>query len=263
MICHYETVRQGQARATAANRERYAGDEVAGYQRDPYHRRRLELAVDLLATGLASEGVVADLGAGGGQNSLLLARRGLLPVACDVVPDAQRTARQHGLLAVGLDAGGHLPFREGVLDGVLAGEIIEHVYDPALLLRECRRVLRPGGVVVLTTPNLATAQDRLRFLVGRAPRQVDPFHEYLYLHIRPFTYSLLAHGLRIAGLVPARPVSNYVVWRTRFGEIRSGWAARRWPTLGGSLIVAAVRPAEDGRGGQNGSSIGTARTPRR
>jgi SAM-dependent methyltransferase len=254
MICHHETVRQGQARASAANRERYAGDEVAGYQRDPYHRRRIELAVDLLATGLAAEGVVADLGAGGGQNSLLLARRGLLPVACDIVP----TAPQHGLLSVGLDAGGHLPFRDGALDGVLAGEIIEHVYDPALLLRECHRVLRPGGVLVLTTPNLAAAQDRLRFLVGRAPRQVDPFHEYLYLHIRPFTYSLLAHGLRLAGLVPARPLSNYVVWRTRFGEIRSGWAARRWPTLGGSLVVAAVRP-----GAQKGSSTGTPRTPGR
>ena len=256
MICHHVTVRQGQARATAANRERYAGDEVAGYQRDPYHRRRIELAVDLLATGLAAGSVVADLGAGGGQNSLLLARRGLIPVACDVVP----AARQPGLLAVGLDAGGHLPFRDGALDGVLAGEIIEHVYDPALLLRECRRVLRPGGVLVVTTPNLATAQDRLRFLVGRAPRQVDPFHEYLYLHIRPFTYSLLAHGLRLAGLVPARPLSNYVVWRTRFGELRSGWAARRWPTLGGSLIVAAIRP---GDGAQNGSSTGTECTPGR
>jgi SAM-dependent methyltransferase len=256
MICHHVTVRQGQARATAANRERYAGDEVAGYQRDPYHHRRIELAVDLLATGLAAGSVVADLGAGGGQNSLLLARRGLVPVACDIVP----AARRDGLLAVGLDAGGHLPFRDGALAGVLAGEIIEHVYDPALLLRECRRVLRPGGVLVLTTPNLAAAQDRLRFLVGRAPRQVDPFHEYLYLHIRPFTYSLLAHGLRLAGLVPARPLSNYVVWRTRFGEIRSGWAARRWPTLGGSLVVAAVRPRD---GAQNGSSTGTECTPRR
>src|SRR5882762_2030200 len=64
MICHHVTVRQGQARATAANRERYAGDEVAGYQRDPYHRRRIELAVGLLATGLTAQSVVADLGAG-------------------------------------------------------------------------------------------------------------------------------------------------------------------------------------------------------
>jgi SAM-dependent methyltransferase len=240
-------VSRTQAQATGANRDRYARDEVAGYLRDPYHRRRLELAVGLLAAHLVPgprpvRPMVADLGAGDGQVSTWLAERGLRPVACDIVADARRTAHRRGLLALGLDVGRTLPFRSASLDGILAGEIVEHVYDPALLLRECARVLRPGGMVVLTTPNLATAQDRLRFLGGHTPRQVDPFHEYLYLHIRPFTYPLLAKGLRLAGLVPGRPLSNYLVWRTRFGEIRSAWVARRWPTLGGSLIVAAVRP---------------------
>jgi len=236
-----------QARATAANRERYAHDEVAGYLRYPYHRRRLALAVGLLTAHMCTDTrtpLVADLGSGDGSVSAWLARSGMRPIACDVVADAGRAARDRGLPAIGLDVGAELPFRSATLDGIFAGEIIEHVYDPALLLRECRRVLRPGGVLVLTTPNLATAQDRLRFLAGRAPRQVDPFHPYLYLHIRPFTYPLLANGLRLAGLVPSRPRSNFVVCRTRFGEIRSGWAARWWPTLGGSLIVAAVRRPE-------------------
>jgi SAM-dependent methyltransferase len=230
-----------QAHATAANRARYAHDEVAGYLRDPYHRRRLTLAVGLLLDGLATNPapLIADLGAGGGEACDWLARRGARAIACDVVPDAGLAARRRGHSAVGLDVGGCLPFRTATLDGVLAGEIIEHVYDPALLLRECARVLRPGGVLVLTTPNLAPAQDRLRFLAGHAPRQVNPFHEYLYLHIRPFTSALLADGLRQAGLVPARPLSNYVVWRTRFGYLRAAWAAKWWPTLGGSLIVAA------------------------
>jgi SAM-dependent methyltransferase len=232
------------ARATAANTARYARDEVAGYLRIPYHRRRLELAIGLLTTHLGEhrDPVVADLGAAGGEASAWLAEEGMRPIACDVVPDALRTADRRGVPAVGLDVGSHLPFQDGTLAGILAGEIIEHVYDPALLLAECARVLRPGGVLVLTTPNLATAQDRLRFLLGRTPRQVNPFHEYLHLHIRPFTYPLLAEGLRLAGLVPARPLSNYLVWQTRFGELSSGWAARRWPTLGGSLIVAATRP---------------------
>jgi SAM-dependent methyltransferase len=239
-------VSRAQTQATAANTARYARDEVAGYLRIPYHHKRLELAIGLLTAHLSTEHatpVVADLGAAGGEASTWLADRGLCPVACDVVPDARRTARRRGLLSVGLDAGRLLPFRSGALDGILAGEIIEHVYDPALLLRECARTLRPGGVLVLTTPNLATAQDRVRFLLGRAPRQVNPFHEYLHLHIRPFTYPLLASGLRLAGLVPARPLSNYLVWHTRLGELSSAWAARRWPTLGGSLVVAAVRPA--------------------
>jgi SAM-dependent methyltransferase len=237
-----------QAQAVAANRERYAGDEVAGYLRDPYHRLRVEQAVGLLVRRLGShqpggpEPIVVDLGAGGAQACAALAGHGLRPIAGDIVLAALRAARVRGITAVGLDVGAGLPFRSGSLDGILAGEIIEHLFDPGLLLRECRRVLRPGGMLVLTTPNLATAQDRLRFLVGRSPRQVNPFHEYLHLHIRPFTYATLADGLRRAGLTPGRPLSNYVVWQTRFGEIRFRSAARHWPTLGGSLIVAAVRP---------------------
>jgi SAM-dependent methyltransferase len=248
--CQDGRVRRPEVQAAAANRELYAQDEAAGYLRDPYHRLRLELAVRLLARYLrpspgAPRPMVADLGAGGGQACTWLAGYGLCPIACDIVPDAQRAARDHRIVAVGLDISAGLPFRAGSLDGILAGEVIEHLFDPGRLLRECHRVLRPGGLLVVTTPNLATAQDRLRFLAGRAPRQVNPFHEYLYLHIRPFTPLLLAEGMRRAGLEPAKLVSNYVVWRTRFGEVRSRAAARLWPSLGGSLILAARRPAEE------------------
>ncbi|ONI84472.1 hypothetical protein ALI144C_15095 [Actinosynnema sp. ALI-1.44] len=232
------------AQAVAANVAGYQHDEVAGYLAHAYHRRRLGLAISLLArhfAGYRGVPLVADLGANDGQVCTWLADRGMRPIACDIVPHARQVAHARGLLTVGLDAGGPLPLRSACLDGILAGEIIEHLYDPARLLRECARVLRPGGILVVTTPNLAGAQDRLRFLLGRSPRQVDPFHEYLSVHIRPFTYGMLATGLRLAGLTPSRPLSNYVVWRTRFGEVSSGWAARLWPTLGGSLIVAAVR----------------------
>ncbi|PPK65580.1 class I SAM-dependent methyltransferase [Actinokineospora auranticolor] len=232
-------MRRPQARATAANTRGYAGDEVAGYLRDRYHRLRVTLALDLLTEHLPAAATVLDLGAGGGEVCALLAGRGLRPVACDAVPAALHS----GFPAVRLDVGEVLPFRDRAVAGIFAGEIIEHVYDPALLLGECHRVLRPGGVLVVTTPNLAPAQDRLRFLLGRAPRQVDPFHEYLRLHIRPFTYPLLATGMRSVGLVPGPPRSNQVVWRTRFGEARSTWLARVLPTLGGSLVVAAVRPS--------------------
>jgi len=245
-------MRRAEAQAVAANMGQYARDEVvAGYLRDPYHRRRLESAVLLIARHLrpspaGPSPVVADLGAGSGLACALLAARGLRPVACDFAAEALRAARDSGIGAVGLDAGAGLPFRSASLDGILAGEIIEHLFDPGRLLRECHRVLRPGGILVVTTPNLAPAQDRLRFLAGRAPRQVNPFHEYLYLHIRPFTHRLLADGMRHAGLAPGRLSSNYVVWRIGSREVRSSTAARVWPSLGGSLILPAVRPALPG-----------------
>jgi SAM-dependent methyltransferase len=47
-----------------------------------------------------------------------------------------------------------LPFRAGVFDSVKATEILEHVPDPLAALRECRRVVRPSGHVVITAPFL-------------------------------------------------------------------------------------------------------------
>jgi 2-polyprenyl-3-methyl-5-hydroxy-6-metoxy-1,4-benzoquinol methylase len=46
----------------------------------------------------------------------------------------------------------HLPFDDGLLDAVVLGEILEHVPDPQNVLTEAMRVVKPGGVVVLSTP---------------------------------------------------------------------------------------------------------------
>jgi len=57
------------------------------------------------------------------------------------------------------DLGRPLPLFDQCLRGIFAGEIIEHLFDPELFLSECHRVLEAQGVLVLTTPNLATLQD--------------------------------------------------------------------------------------------------------
>jgi len=46
-----------------------------------------------------------------------------------------------------------LPIRSGVGDAVIATAILEHVEDPQKMMQECRRVLRPGGILILTTPD--------------------------------------------------------------------------------------------------------------
>jgi 2-polyprenyl-3-methyl-5-hydroxy-6-metoxy-1,4-benzoquinol methylase len=56
-----------------------------------------------------------------------------------------------------------IPFGEREFDVVLAGEVVEHLLDTIGFLRECRRVLRPGGVLLLTTPNLAYWRNLLQW----------------------------------------------------------------------------------------------------
>lgn len=96
-----------------------------------------------------------DLGCGAGELSAALARAGARPVAVDVAREALRRARER---VPGLDlrhwpAGEPLPLKDAGVDVVWAGEVIEHVVDVAPWLSQVRRVLRPRGTLLLSTPH--------------------------------------------------------------------------------------------------------------
>jgi SAM-dependent methyltransferase len=231
------------AEVLAANRARYeTPDEVARYTQEPYHRTRLDLAADFMRRGLARAGsppVVVEIGAGGPA----FASR--LPAGTRIVPidiEYQACLALRPRPAVLADASGTLPLRDSSISGLFMGELIEHLYDTSQLLAECHRVLVPGGCLVVTTPNLAGLQDRMRMLFGRSPRQVDPFHEYLRLHIRQFTKASLRDAFERHGFSTIGIAGNHVVFRWASGRrLRLRWAARAFPGLAGSLIAAAVK----------------------
>ena len=63
-----------------------------------------------------------------------------------------------------------LPHAEASFDRIVATEILEHLASPALFLSECWRVLRPGGVLHVTTPNVVDVRGRAQALRGRSPQ---------------------------------------------------------------------------------------------
>jgi SAM-dependent methyltransferase len=63
-----------------------------------------------------------------------------------------------------------LPFAPETFDAVVASSVLEYVDDPVAVLRECRRVLRPGGVVLCTVPDPRHPVRRLEWLLGVAAR---------------------------------------------------------------------------------------------
>jgi SAM-dependent methyltransferase len=228
-------------RARMGNSARYeTAEEVAAYVSEPYHRLRLDLAADLLAGALRAgePGPVVEMGAGGPAFQRRLARHGIITVVGDAEIRACRTACPAP--AAVFDASRPLPFQANSLAGIFMGELIEHIFDTRALLGECHRVLRPGGCLVLTTPNLAGLQDRAAFLFGRSPRHVDALHEYLHLHIRPFTKQSLLAALRQYGFSPFAVRGNHLVFRWQNGRrLRLRWAARLFPGVAGSLVVGA------------------------
>lgn len=98
---------------------------------------------------------VLDMGCGEGRFAAALASAGAEVVAVDVAGEAVRRARErHPQLDVRLiEPEAELAVANASFDVVWAGETIEHVADTAGWLSELRRVLRSGGVLLLSTPD--------------------------------------------------------------------------------------------------------------
>ena len=95
---------------------------------------------------------ILDIGCGVG--AFVRRLREFSPYVCGVDVDAERVARGGAEVPnLGLAVGEQLPFAEGIFDVVLLHEVLEHVTDDAATLAEARRVLAPGGRVVVFCPN--------------------------------------------------------------------------------------------------------------
>jgi SAM-dependent methyltransferase len=75
-----------------------------------------------------------------------------------------------------------LPFPCSEFDAVLSLEGIEHVFNPSLLFDELSRVLKPGGMLIITTPNLQNLATRWQHLCCGYPFQFDPFDKIPLKH---------------------------------------------------------------------------------
>jgi len=98
-----------------------------------------------------------------------------------------------------------LPFAEASFDLVTCSEVLEHLENYRQLLREAARVLKPGGLLIVTTPNVLNMQSRLRYMIAGFPVLFRPLplsSEETYSadsHITPIAYFHLAHSLLGAG----------------------------------------------------------------
>jgi SAM-dependent methyltransferase len=132
---------------------------------------------------------VLDLGCGDGWMTAEIVRLGAQAIGIEVAEAAvQRAMRRHPGLAFGLaPIGGPLPLEDNRFDAVWSSEVIEHVTDTGRWLSEVRRVLRPQGRLLLTTPN----HSRLRLLVAGIELYSEPLGDHLHLYSRQSLRELL------------------------------------------------------------------------
>ena len=94
---------------------------------------------------------ILDVGCGTGANLIMLSKYGDAE-GVDISEDALAFCRERGLDKVKLGAGEELPYEDDSFDLVTAFDVVEHMDDDLAGLREMRRVLRPGGRVLLFVP---------------------------------------------------------------------------------------------------------------
>ena len=78
------------------------------------------------------------------------------------------------------DLNKQLPFKDKEFDVVFCSEVVEHLPVVGVLLRECNRVLKAGGILLLTTDNPTYIKNRVRFLFGKADFLAHQPHVHLY-----------------------------------------------------------------------------------
>jgi SAM-dependent methyltransferase len=203
-------------------------DFVAPARHNPHLHR---IVIDALRT--LGPGHVLDLPAGPGYLIRDLMELGFTGVAADIDESLHCLPE---LTYAAVDMTQPFPFGEQTFDYVVSIEGIEHVVDPFAFLAEVRRVLKPNGRLILTTPNVGCLESRWHFLwsgfhsMEDGPIALDTSNIF-FEHINPMTLSQLwfaceRQGLRIERLLTSRHRKGarvlywlgYPLWR---------WAARR------------------------------------
>jgi 2-polyprenyl-3-methyl-5-hydroxy-6-metoxy-1,4-benzoquinol methylase len=195
-----------------------------------------------------ARGSLLDVPAGEGALAARLIKAGFAVSCCDLYPEIFR------LKDVPIhqgDLNGELPFANRSFDHVTCLEGLEHIENPQQAIREFARVLRPGGTVTISVPNILNIEERLKWLLYGYTSHFKPMsrthverlraeydnREEIAAHVNPIAYSELRYileknGFQVAQVLRDKPKSNSWMY---------------WPVVLLIRLIARLTPADKRR----------------
>jgi len=205
------------------------------FQPETSDRTRIDIYLKLIGSGKK----ILDIGCWDGYIGQLVKKQNNHVYGVEVVPAAADRAgkildKVYNLPLVGAWAD---QINEQ-FDLILTTEVIEHIFDTDNFLANIKRLLKPGGELVVSTPNAASLGRRLLLLLGRSPNLEITSRIEDSGHIRYFTMSSMKQLLREHGFDILVTTSNIVNF-SYSGRVSSRLLSKLWPALGTTLIIKA------------------------
>lgn len=200
-----------------------------GYERSLACAKRLLISSRPVSGKTDSHRRFLDVGCGDGSLSIAMAAAAQADEIHGIEFDeaSKKTALQQGIRCVQHDVNvGPWPFEDAFFDVVFSNQNLEHIHNTRLYLEESLRILKPGGRIILTTPNLAAWMNVASLLMGWQPFSTTPINRLrpgnplmalspwpdddrdAMGHIRVLAYLGLLDMLRIVGFQDATVLSR-------------------------------------------------------
>ncbi len=238
----------------------------------PGERQAIESEVMYLP--YLSRGRLLEIGFGDAHRLRVLGSLGWDVCGIDADERAALLARRSSGLRVCRWSSGFLPFRDASFEAVVLAHTVEHLPDPLLALREVRRVLRPDGIAVVTTPNVRSA---LAAVFNRHYFPLDPPRHLVLFDARSLAFASRTAGLQVNRIFTSTRNAASTLWaslrlarggrfdlreKPRLGLAPWAWAYH-WiaalctvvsPRFGDELVLIARRHDPRGEGPTRGGA---------
>ncbi|ADX84919.1 class I SAM-dependent methyltransferase [Saccharolobus islandicus] len=213
--------------------------------------RRIKLTEEAIEKFAKNKESILEIGCGTGENlSYYVNKFHFKNAYCvEIASSADAEIRKKGITPFILDVNvSKIPLGDASIDVVIFEEVIEHLYNSDLIISEIKRVLKKGGILILSTPNLSSWINRLVLLLGYQPFSHDvsflggfgrlKFKDQTNGHIKSFTLKAMLDYLKYFGFnvveirgVEADGLSGFL---TKIDKVFS-----RIPSLASHMFIVA------------------------